>query len=556
MPVKLVSDFCHQDLVPVHQFYPQKGKRDPQNFSYPFDSQFPSSLRHLPTVAIYTLATLTVQGLPDPVWAKSGVDRGYQPEIFKQNHTDAAKLSTLHQATMTDKHHAIALPESGVKQEFTAIAFNHSELATAKSEEALPTFSIEPEIVSESKRTPNTQLGSNEIVSNSPHSPISSSLNSTELPLLNATDNELAIAKQERETSFTPPEQNVQTIVVPTSVTAVSRANIAPPETDMELDSNRVIETDVGTRIRGDAETINVLRMNATGNENVLLKAANLNDLRVAQQSVGQRDQIGIKTFNFPDSSTSTASPLSTNEVDRLQEELRGLEERTIDEKLRASPALSIAIPTAFGADNNTGFISATYQERTRFANVDDGALGIGIGLGDAQKSVGVELSYAVASFGSNRDFGSGGFNIKVHRRLPNDWAVAAGWNGFLNLGDDNDFEDSLYGVVSKIFRTREDINQPFSRVAVTAGVGNGQFRTEDSVDNDEGNINVFGNMAVRIAEPISLIAEWSGQDLGVGVSIAPFKNIPLVITPALRDITGAGDGTRFVLGMGFAFKF
>jgi hypothetical protein len=182
--------------------------------------------------------------------------------------------------------------------------------------------------------------------------------------------------------------------------------------------------------------------------------------------------------------------------------------------------------------------------------------LGIGIGLGDAQKAVGVELSYALASFGGSRDFGSGGFNAKVHRQLPNGFAVAAGWNGFLNVGGNNDFENSVYGVVSKIIKTREDINQPFSRVALTAGVGSGQFRSEDNAVNDSGGVNVFGNVAVRVARPVSVIAEWSGQDLGVGVSIAPFKNIPLVITPAVRDIAGAGDGPRFVLGTGLAFKF
>jgi hypothetical protein len=94
------------------------------------------------------------------------------------------------------------------------------------------------------------------------------------------------------------------------------------------------------------------------------------------------------------------------------------------------------------------------------------------------------------------------------------------------------------------------------SRVAVTAGVGTGQFQTESALDDDSDGVNVFGNVAVRVAQPVSLIAEWSGQDLGVGVSIAPFKNIPLVITPAVRDLVGAGDGPRFVLGTGFAFKF
>jgi hypothetical protein len=232
------------------------------------------------------------------------------------------------------------------------------------------------------------------------------------------------------------------------------------------------------------------------------------------------------------------------------------LENEKVEGITQASPALSIYIPTGFGADNNTGFLSATYQQRTRYSNVSDGGLGVGIGLGDARKAVGVELSYTAASFGRSRDFGGGGFNAKVHRQFGDDLAVAAGWNGALNLGGHNDFEQSLYGVATKIFRTRDDINLPFSRVAVTAGVGNGQFRTEDAVAKGTNNVNVFGNVALRVAQPVSLIAEWSGQDLGFGVSVTPFKNLPLTITPAVRDVVGAGDGPRFVLGSGLAFKF
>jgi len=243
-------------------------------------------------------------------------------------------------------------------------------------------------------------------------------------------------------------------------------------------------------------------------------------------------------------------------EVDGLRTQLRDLEKIKKVDEFQASPGLSIAIPTGFGADNNTGFVSATYQNRTRFANVSDGAVGVGIGLGDARKSVGVELSYTAASFGGSRDFGGGGFNAKVHRQIADDLAVAAGWNGFVNVGGRNDFENSIYGTVTKIFRTKDDINSPFSRVAVTAGIGNGQFRSENAVAKDSDGVNVFGNVAVRVAQPVSLIAEWSGQDLGVGVSLVPFKNVPFVITPAVRDITGAGDGARFVLGTGFAFKF
>ncbi|MEM6253242.1 MAG: hypothetical protein AAF821_09990 [Cyanobacteria bacterium P01_D01_bin.156] len=221
-----------------------------------------------------------------------------------------------------------------------------------------------------------------------------------------------------------------------------------------------------------------------------------------------------------------------------------------------SSPSVTISNPSGFGADNRTAFIGVGYQERTRFANKDDGGLVVGVGLGDARDNVGVQLSYTVASFGGSRDFGAGGFNAKLHKRLAEDWSVALGWEGFITTADVVDFEDSIYGSVSHIIRTRDSITQPFSRVALTAGVGNGRFRTEDDVFDDRDSIGVFGSVAVRVDEPVSAIVEWTGQDLAVGLSITPFKDVPLVILPAVRDIAGAGDGGRFVMGAGFSFRF
>lgn len=254
-------------------------------------------------------------------------------------------------------------------------------------------------------------------------------------------------------------------------------------------------------------------------------------------------------------------------EVKEVQRQLRDIQKIKFD-SFYSSPGMSIYIPVGYGADRNTGFVGFDFQERTRFTNSEDGQMVFGVGLGDARKSIGVVLSYTMVNLKSDgpNDFGMGGFNVKVHRQLNKDLAVAVGMNGFLNIGDDtripgaNDFENSLYGAVTKVIHTREDINKPFSRVAITAGVGNGQFRTEDSINQDDDNFNVFGNMAIRVLPQASLITEWTGQDLAIGASIAPFKNIPLVITPAVRDITGPGrgasDGARFVLGAGFGFKF
>ncbi|MEC5032583.1 MAG: hypothetical protein SAL07_22000 [Oscillatoria sp. PMC 1051.18] len=223
-------------------------------------------------------------------------------------------------------------------------------------------------------------------------------------------------------------------------------------------------------------------------------------------------------------------------------------------EEAGSSPALSIYIPVGFGADGGTLFVSGTYQASVRDDDGDVATFGAGLGLGNAREAVGVELSYAFETEDTD-DFGAGGFNAKVHRQLGRDLSVAVGWNGFANIGD-NDFDHSVYGVATTVLRTRESINDPFSRVALTLGVGTGQFSEHDDDDDDDDGVNVFGNVAIRINRPISLITEWSGDDLGFGLSIAPFKNIPFVITPAVRDVIGEGDEPRFVLGAGTAIKF
>jgi len=249
----------------------------------------------------------------------------------------------------------------------------------------------------------------------------------------------------------------------------------------------------------------------------------------------------------------------SREDIEAIQERLRNVETPPADfgDVYEGSPAITIAVPSGYGADGGTGFVGFGFQTSVRDSDEADASMNLGIGLGDADEAVGVQLSYTLASFGANRDFGTGGFNAKVHRRLGDGWSIAAGWEGFLTIGDDPvDFEDSLYGAVTYVAATRPDLNDPFSRVALTAGLGNGRFRTLEAIEDEDDTLGVFGSMAVRIARPVSAIVEWTGQDLAVGLSIAPFPDFPLVITPALRDVAGAGDDPRLVLGAGVSFQF
>ena len=215
-------------------------------------------------------------------------------------------------------------------------------------------------------------------------------------------------------------------------------------------------------------------------------------------------------------------------------------------------PGSSISTPTAFGADWGDVFVGGAFQERTRFTQTSDGAVGLGFGLGDAQRLLGLEIGVAFVDLEGDT-FQDGGFSFKVHRQLPFGFAIAGGVENVIRFGDP-DGDQSGYGVVSKIFQFDQP-TQPFSALTTSVGFGGGRFRQEDDLDEDV--INVFGSLGLRVFEPVSAVVEWSGQDLNAGLSIAPFRNLPLVITPAAADITdNAGDGVRFILGVGFGANF
>lgn len=475
--------------MPNNQLSVGEVKPEPRGLSEESDSAWASSLKRVPTLAIYTLATLAAQDLSHQAFANPAVGLSQLPQLKEASDVVVPEQS---ETTSDRSRNAVASPESISGQEFAPESSLPIE-ATKIQLTAQPIQEVQKAVVP--------------TVGNSP-----------------------ALANH---TSIAPPEADVTPARTSTSVVAVGSDAIAQPAASA---------TSLANLQRRSARDL----LDAPTSEQVAMRSSQSNATTSQTASSPQNAAI-----------VAQATPTtSRQDVEQLQNDLRSLEDIKVDGGFQASPALSVVIPTAFGLDKNTGFISGSFQSRTRYTDVADGGLGIGIGLGDAQKAVGVELSYAFASFGGSRDFGSGGFNAKVHRQFSNGFAVAAGWNGFLNLGDDNDFENSIYGVASKIFRTRDDISKPFSRVAVTAGVGSGQFQSEDDLNDDSDGVNVFGNVAVRVARPVSVIAEWSGQDLGVGLSIAPFKNLPLVITPAVRDIVGAGDGPRFVLGTGLAFRF
>ncbi len=219
-------------------------------------------------------------------------------------------------------------------------------------------------------------------------------------------------------------------------------------------------------------------------------------------------------------------------------------------------PAMSISSPVGFGADRGAAYVGVGLQQRTRYTDQADAAGVVGIGLGDGYDAVGVEL--ALTSYSTIRDGWpgeTGAVSVKVHHAFGRGVSAAAGIENAVSWGG-SDGGRSVYAAATKIVRTREDSLMRFSRLALTAGVGNGRFLAEDRPDRKNG-ANVFGSVAFLLGEPVALIADWTGQDLAVGTSFLPFRRVPLVVTPAMTDLTRrAGDGPRFILGVGYGFLF
>lgn len=272
-----------------------------------------------------------------------------------------------------------------------------------------------------------------------------------------------------------------------------------------------------------------------------------------------------------PNSNLATTAPIpSPVELEALQTQLENFAPapQRWSRRYKASPGITLGIPSGFGADR--GIFTGAGIQRTRADSID-GAAGFGIGFGNARTAIGVQLSYTAYALspnvGSDRPFGAGGLNIKLHRQFPNGWSAAIGADSVINFGgslsrdpfnrfNNNEAEGTYYGAVTKLVKLKPDATESFSRLAVTVGAGTGRFQPVQSIREGRSVITPFASAALKISPAASVIAEWSGQDFGIGLSWVPFRNLPIVITPAIRDLFGPdAERPRWQLGVGLSIS-
>ncbi len=234
----------------------------------------------------------------------------------------------------------------------------------------------------------------------------------------------------------------------------------------------------------------------------------------------------------------------------------------------RGAPGTSSGSPIAFGANWNDAFIGGGLQAPVRYsANGDaDGSVSMGFGLGNASDIAGVEVAINALSTVRSGVGNRVGLGFKAHKILANNWGVALGMQG-VQLNSNADDRNSIYGVVTKAFSLEGTALSQFQGFTWSGGIGTEAFQTAGNLNSGKHGVGIFTSAALRVNDASSVILDWAGQDLNLGVSFVPFKSLPLVLSPAIADLTGASNanlatgagakktGPRFTLGVGFAFK-
>jgi S-layer homology domain len=238
-------------------------------------------------------------------------------------------------------------------------------------------------------------------------------------------------------------------------------------------------------------------------------------------------------------------------------------------------PVGGLGTPTAFGG--NAGFFfGAGYQNQTRpniynnppttAKNPEAWAYSAGIGLGDPRNALGLE-AVATTYTGSGRSnnagiFDNGTVSFKLNKFLGDNFAIAGGYENAITFGNQpnggTNGGRTGYGVASLVLNP--DANQGFfSNTTLSVGAGAGRFRTVGDIRTGRDTVNVFGSLGTNLFSNVSVVADWNGQDLGVGLPITiPFGGgSSFQVTPALVDLVNSETGgSRFVVSGGIGFNF
>lgn len=217
-------------------------------------------------------------------------------------------------------------------------------------------------------------------------------------------------------------------------------------------------------------------------------------------------------------------------------------------------PGFSMGAPS--GLVPGYGIAFAGISGRSNSENTD-GALAIGMGLGDPNKDLGGAISLSVGSIDPTDGgaFNRGALNLSVGRHFSQyKLGVSVGISGMdiWHEKRDDKMDPSFYGAVTKLFPN--DV----APVVLTGGVGNNGYADIKASGDRKDKIGPFAAVAVYVMPQVSLIADYTTGITGVGVSVVPFPDYPINITLGATDLfeQAPDEKVSFVGSLSAAYVF
>ena len=226
----------------------------------------------------------------------------------------------------------------------------------------------------------------------------------------------------------------------------------------------------------------------------------------------------------------------------------------------------SLTTPVAWGNAYGTIFMGAAYTDPGLYTPNSDGALAIGLGVGDPFDNIGIQtilIAQDISDFGDRF-----ALNAQAFRSVGNGAAIGVGVEN-INIVDDNpdrpaDSDESYYLVFSQGVGGDAFVNYDTNRSKLhySVGVGSGRFGEKSEKDVFEGKgkdgTYVFCNVSYELFDAFNVIADWNGVNLNAGISrnFLISDSVPFVITLGAADLTdNSGDGVRFIASVGTGFR-
>jgi hypothetical protein len=222
------------------------------------------------------------------------------------------------------------------------------------------------------------------------------------------------------------------------------------------------------------------------------------------------------------------------------------------------SPSLNPGVPSAFIANWGDVFVGASAATAGNQRPVADGSWVAGFGLGDATRSIALELN---GGCGSIKNFCSnGGFGARISRVLINQsrsWlALAGAWQNGLQWGNEGQQDNIYSGTLSYAFPLRAPQSRFAQTLQINAGIGNSTFAPYSAVDS-ESKVGGFASIGVELTPSLGVSAGWSGRGANAQLSYTPFREAPLTLNLLGSDLTGqTPSGTVAVFSINWGSNF